>query len=384
MSDFITRLAERALGVAPVVQPVLPSAFAPEPTGQPMGLEWDEEVPASSDDPGRPTSPPAAQTPTLNTVKEIPQDTMTSEREEEQEVDAYIAPPRTLRTSDVSPEPPHPAISSPLEPEITSGREDRGTATLSAGNPSLTAPETTTSDPSEGEVVAGREDRRDLSSATPGSPPRTPGSRPEPAHPSEPDPSEHRTNPTREDRRDSSQTATRRPRTPSETLQRAEPTRRNAVAISQPGSPENLPLGPPPVEDEPGQDVSRPLRAFVDHGRDEALPSVSSPDTQASSDAGEGTPEPEASLDRPERPDASPLLVPRMVRPRLDDYPERGLEEPAVAAPEPSVPDIRVSIGRIEVRAIMPPPMPPTQRPAPAQPRLSLDDYLKQRNGGQR
>jgi len=76
-----------------------------------------------------------------------------------------------------------------------------------------------------------------------------------------------------------------------------------------------------------------------------------------------------------------------MIRPQLDGYLERGPQEPRVAAPESSAPDIRVTIGRIEVRAItLPPPMPPAQRTAPPRPgpALSLDDYLKQHNGRQR
>ncbi len=48
-----------------------------------------------------------------------------------------------------------------------------------------------------------------------------------------------------------------------------------------------------------------------------------------------------------------------------------------------STPTIQVTIGRIEVRAITPPVAPP-QRPRKPSPALSLDDYLKQRNGGQR
>ena len=52
---------------------------------------------------------------------------------------------------------------------------------------------------------------------------------------------------------------------------------------------------------------------------------------------------------------------------------------------EAPAPSIRVTIGRIEVRAIMPAKepaaRPPTRRPGP---KLSLDDYLKQQNGGQR
>ena len=75
-----------------------------------------------------------------------------------------------------------------------------------------------------------------------------------------------------------------------------------------------------------------------------------------------------------------------MVRPQLDGYLKRGPQESRVAAPESSEPDIRVTIGRSEVRAITPPPMPPAQGSTPARPgpELSLDDYLKQHNGGQR
>jgi hypothetical protein len=47
-------------------------------------------------------------------------------------------------------------------------------------------------------------------------------------------------------------------------------------------------------------------------------------------------------------------------------------------------PVVRITIGRVEVRAIMPPA--PAPRPAPARPApaLSLDDYLKQQTGGSR
>ncbi len=52
-------------------------------------------------------------------------------------------------------------------------------------------------------------------------------------------------------------------------------------------------------------------------------------------------------------------------------------------APQPTV--IRVTIGRIEVRAVtLPPVAPPAPRPAPRAPSLSLDDYLKERRGGKR
>ena len=45
---------------------------------------------------------------------------------------------------------------------------------------------------------------------------------------------------------------------------------------------------------------------------------------------------------------------------------------------------IHITIGRIEVRAVHPPPEPVVQRPRPASPKISLDEYLKQRNGGRR
>ena len=53
-------------------------------------------------------------------------------------------------------------------------------------------------------------------------------------------------------------------------------------------------------------------------------------------------------------------------------------EQPASRPESPST--IRVTIGRVEVRAVMPPlqEAPPPRHP----PRLSLDDYLKQRSGG--
>jgi hypothetical protein len=50
-----------------------------------------------------------------------------------------------------------------------------------------------------------------------------------------------------------------------------------------------------------------------------------------------------------------------------------------VSGPE-SPPTIRVTIGRVEVRAVMPPAPEPAPPPRHA-PRLSLDDYLKQRSG---
>jgi hypothetical protein len=47
-----------------------------------------------------------------------------------------------------------------------------------------------------------------------------------------------------------------------------------------------------------------------------------------------------------------------------------------------AVPTIQVTIGRIEVRAIMPPAVPTTRAVRPVAPKLSLEDYLRSRAGG--
>ena len=304
MADFITRLAERALGVAPVVRPVVPSMFAPEPASHPTGLERDSEATTSPGDPDRPRAPSARETPP-----------------------ARDAP--TGRPADAA----------------TSRQKDQS-----------------------GDA---------LSSATPGSPRETPESRPGPSHLSESGSSERGATTGKEDQRGPSRPPARHPQTSPETLHRAEPgpTRRG------------LPLGPPSAEDESGEAAFRPLRNLLDLGQGETLPPVPSPGAQASSDASQDTLASKATPDRPEPPDAPPPVAPRMVRPHLDGYLERGPQEPRVAAPESSGPAIRVTVGRIEVRAITPPPpMPPAQRTTPARPgpKLSLDDYLKQRSGGQR
>ena len=57
---------------------------------------------------------------------------------------------------------------------------------------------------------------------------------------------------------------------------------------------------------------------------------------------------------------------------------DRPLTRRVVSEREPA---IRVMIGRIEVRAITPPPT-PRPRPTPPSPKVSLDDYLRARDGG--
>jgi|APLak6261659701_1056019.scaffolds.fasta_scaffold00030_14 hypothetical protein len=53
-----------------------------------------------------------------------------------------------------------------------------------------------------------------------------------------------------------------------------------------------------------------------------------------------------------------------------------------LTSPQAAAPTIKVTIGRVEVRAVMPAQSPPAPRPRSAEPKLTLDDYLKRRNGG--
>lgn len=87
----------------------------------------------------------------------------------------------------------------------------------------------------------------------------------------------------------------------------------------------------------------------------------------------------------PVPPETSPTVAPLQpervaaVRAPVDLSPVRlSPARPSQLEPEPSIagPDIRVTIGRVEVRAI-PPPSPAPRRSSPAGPRLSLEDYLK-------
>ena len=122
---------------------------------------------------------------------------------------------------------------------------------------------------------------------------------------------------------------------------------------------------------------------LVDNGQGAVLPPVSS---RASLKIEDGPSNPADTGDRSAPPAATPLLVPGVVRPRLDGGLERGPREPRESSLEPPAPTIRVNIGRIEVRANTPPPQPPAQPPRRVRsgPMLSLDEYLNQRNKGQR
>jgi hypothetical protein len=91
-----------------------------------------------------------------------------------------------------------------------------------------------------------------------------------------------------------------------------------------------------------------------------------------------------------EKPPQIPLPTPRAgeVHRRFEEpqpraastgaYPQR-MQQPLPR--EPDAPVIHVSIGRIDVRAVAPAEKPQPKARPPLAPRLSLDDYLRRRDG---
>jgi hypothetical protein len=100
----------------------------------------------------------------------------------------------------------------------------------------------------------------------------------------------------------------------------------------------------------------------------------------------EGAPAPDPI--RPSRANAPERAEPAAPTPHgpLAVTPRRPDPTPSVEIPTPSSPPVvRVTIGRVEVRAVLPvAPAPPAPEPASADTRLSLDEYLKTRSEGQR
>lgn len=82
------------------------------------------------------------------------------------------------------------------------------------------------------------------------------------------------------------------------------------------------------------------------------------------------------------RPHQNSELSAPVLKPVPASQPVSTVSRPAAAQPQPgqereSV--VQIHIGRIEVRAVTPPPAPRAAQPAAPQPKLSLDDYLRQR-----
>jgi hypothetical protein len=86
---------------------------------------------------------------------------------------------------------------------------------------------------------------------------------------------------------------------------------------------------------------------------------------------------------RPQQVDADDSRPPVAVEPRRAGATERA-QQTGPDASRSAETTIRVTIGRVEVRAVIAPQPVPRPRVAPRPPTLSLDDYLRQRSSGRR
>lgn len=86
----------------------------------------------------------------------------------------------------------------------------------------------------------------------------------------------------------------------------------------------------------------------------------------------------------------TPRAVPRVVKPRLSPAPTVPVAQlpPGSnahdARREDAAPTIRVTIGRVDVRAVAPTPQERRRAPETPRPALTLEDYLRRRGGGSR
>lgn len=147
----------------------------------------------------------------------------------------------------------------------------------------------------------------------------------------------------------------------------------------------NVPAGP--TRSPPAETLKSGLRAEAPIARDsEPRREETAPVSERASDPGGGERPPAAVPGPAEPPEGAGYIRPAgAMEPGPYRIPERTDTMPDMrpyAAPE-SAPAIRVTIGRIEVRAVAPPETrrPPADTPAERSRVMSLDEYLKQRTG---
>lgn len=312
MPDFFTRLAERTLGLANTIQPVLPSRFAPGAPGIDAGMEVEQEqtIEASTPQP----SQQARSTPRSIDAPVEEQRTPAQPQQNRQS-----APRAVVHQPDQAPAPTV-ERAAPAQPRRDPAPADR---------PSHTAPPAETSHLIERHAESAQPTVRSSAPAA-----RSDAQRFAPtAHQEE------------------------RPRlvdAPAPSLRSSEqrPPLERQTLSTEPSS-QTLPTS---EQHDPGE----PRATLLPLADDRQVPHAQRCDSTA--------------------PTERPELVEREQNPpRAADTP-RTIEPAAAQAG----PQIHVSIGRIEVRAVTPPPAPPSKpTPAPT-PRMSLDDYLRSQNGDRR
>jgi hypothetical protein len=338
MSDFVSQLAERAMGTAPVVQPLIPSIFAQEPAGHLTGPEG-EPAPEDPYRAPRPQTPP--DTPTHVPDEAGPQN---------QEPDTDITPP---------PSAPDTVLSAPSSQAPPSGQEDLDAP--EAPGPPLRQRAADEPGPLETGMESMQEGRQTLSSIPPKS-------------------LAPRSGPRRESRNIVAEGRTPLSELRFEPAPRVEssPARRDVEEAPQQLVPKDAPSNSFVAEQ--GQAMLRPAMLAQVATEAPAPPSRS----DGLDETSEVTPMSEIVRATSATQRSATVVVPRIVPHQPGQQEETGPRETSVPAPEPPAPTIKVAIGRIEVRAVTLPA--PARREAPARPGplLSLDEYLEQSNGGHR
>jgi len=317
MGDYLTRLVQRTLGMAPVVRPAIAPLYAPGPVMTGAGARVSEEafpgevVDTSFSLEDIPVVPQAGRS---HRAMSLPAVSETPKGSEEQLEPGPSAPPNHLRgTPRRQPESQAERARAQAPPEAREIRRD--------GKPSAVF--ATPQNPSPALTLSGPK-------------PRIPTSVNE--------------------------------------TEAALPARENRPLFSlplHPDIPDHAPLLVPPHGERSGITVTR--EAAPEQGRSQAAFTASADSLPSSPDES-----PAQQIFRP-RVVLSERQTPSAVEAPTKGDRRRGAPESATAAPT-----IRVTIGRVEVRANLPPTAAARSKPARPGPMLSLDDYLKRRNEGRR
>jgi hypothetical protein len=432
MADFLTRLAERTLGIVPVVQPLIAPEFASDPIPNVPDPGWTTEASSSDDPTDAPPTDAATGRSELTVVEPpgIPGDVASVAPEPGEQEAEVASPPGARRSSPPKPRPvedipdrisTHPAEGEgAVDPRTIPPSVARRLETRAPGAPADLSPRSVV-DASRGERVTpesvsraarvetteemletednAREGPEEVTKALPQSQ----------EHPPPTTPSHAGRTTSRATRATQITTVVpakpaRRPDQPEEpahTSTRAEvmlETEDNAkegpeeVTKALPQSQEHP---PPTTSSHAGRATSRATRATQITTVVPAKP-ARRPDQPE---------EPAHAATRAEEPERPPSLPPGTTQDERESGPRVEASPPAPATPNrilvrpvtgpsdihqdadthqppqstPSEPIIRVNIGRVEVRAAEPP-LQQTAKPA----RLSLDDYLRSRSKGRR
>ncbi len=155
--------------------------------------------------------------------------------------------------------------------------------------------------------------------------------------------------------------------------------RPDARPHEQPPAPTNerAPLPPTTAKAFVEKEAPRPTVTGVEAGKEPAREETS---IKVFDDGRESRPSPESGT----------TPKPRVVEPRLSPMPKvfeaQSPHVPAAdgAGRDEAAPTIRVTIGRVDVRAVAAPAKEARRAPEPQRPALTLEDYLRRRGGGSR